>query len=73
MRLVDMTEMAAKPREMHESNEMFQVFVGKTVARVEYVDDFGEGITLHFTDGSVLTVCERMQAGQLEVCASVFP
>ena len=61
-----------KEREMHESNPMFQVFVGKTVSRVEYVDDYDEGITLHFTDGSVLTVTERMQAGQLEVGAVVM-
>jgi len=68
-----MTEVTAPVREMHESNEMFQVFVGKTVARVEYVDDFGEGITLVFTDGSVLAVWERMQAGQLNVAAVVMP
>jgi hypothetical protein len=57
--------------EMHESNELFQIFVGKTVARIDYVDDFDEGISVVFTDGSVLTVSERMQAGMLEVCASI--
>jgi hypothetical protein len=57
--------------EMHESNEMFQAFVGKTVARVDYVDDYDEGITVIFTDGSILNVSERMQAGQIEVCAVV--
>lgn len=57
--------------EMHESNEMFQAFVGKTVARVDYVDDYDEGITVIFTDGSILNVCERRQAGQLDVCAVV--
>ena len=66
------TELRDEPREMHESNEMFQAFVGKTVSRVEYVDDYDEGITLHFTDGSVLTVTERMQAGALCVSAVVF-
>ena len=57
---------------MHESNEMFQVFVGKTVSRVEYVDDYGEGFTLHFTDGSMLNISEAMQAGKLSVGAVVF-
>jgi hypothetical protein len=56
---------------MHESNGMFQAFVGKTVARIDYVDDYDEGITLRFTDGSVLCVTERMQAGQIEVCAVI--
>ena len=58
-------------KEMHESNELFQALAGKTVERIDYVDDFGEGISVVFTDGSVLTVCERQQAGQLDVCASI--
>jgi len=53
--------------EMHESNEMFQIFVGKTVARIDYVDDFDEGISVVFTDGSVLNVSESQQAGMLDV------
>jgi len=53
--------------EMHESNEMFQIFVGRTVARIDYVDDFGEGISVVFTDGSVLNVSEGQQAGMLNV------
>jgi hypothetical protein len=60
-----------KPKEMHESNPLFQGLVGKTVAAIEYVDDYDEGITLHFTDGSVLCVTERMQAGQIEVSAVI--
>jgi len=56
---------------MHESNNLFQAFIGKTVSAVEYVDDFEEGIRLTFTDGSVLSVNERQQAGQLDVCASL--
>ena len=56
---------------MHESNPLLQGLVGKTVALVEYVDDYDEGITLHFTDGSMLCVTERMQAGQLEIGASI--
>jgi hypothetical protein len=58
-------------REMHEGNELFQALAGKTVERIDYVDDFDEGISVVFTDGSVLTVSERQQAGQLEVCASI--
>ena len=57
--------------EMHESNELFQIFVGKTVARIDYVDDFDEGISVVFTDGSVLNVCEAMQAGMLSVSAFI--
>ena len=53
--------------EMHESNEVFQIFVGRTVARIDYVDDFGEGISVVFTDGSVLNVSESQQAGMLSV------
>jgi hypothetical protein len=63
--------MLGKPKEMHESNPLLQGLVGKTVALVEYVDDYDEGITLHFTDGSMLCVTERMQAGQLEIGASI--
>ena len=53
--------------EMHESNEVFQIFVGRTVARIDYVDDFDEGISVVFTDGSVLNVSESQQAGMLSV------
>jgi hypothetical protein len=56
-----------KTLEMHESNEVFQIFVGRTVARIDYVDDFGEGISVVFADGSVLNVSEAMQAGMLSV------
>ena len=56
---------------MHPSNWMFQSLVGKTVSAVEYVDDFDEGITLRFTDNSFLCVCEEMQAGRIQVAASI--
>lgn len=56
---------------MHPSNKMFQSLVGKTVSAVEYVDDFDEGITLRFTDSSFLCVCEEMQAGRIQVAASI--
>lgn len=58
-------------KKMHPSNWMFQSLVGKTVSAVEYVDDFDEGITLRFTDGSFLCVCEEMQAGRIQVAASI--
>lgn len=41
--------------------------VGKTVAHVEYKDPWGEGITLRFSDGTVLFINEYMQAGEIEV------
>lgn len=73
MKLQDLKDLwADEPKEMHESNEMFQVFVGKTVATVEYVDDYGTGFTLTFTDGSVLNISEAMQAGQISVSAITF-
>lgn len=58
-------------KKMHPSNKMFQTLIGKTVSAVEYVDDFDEGITLRFTDGSFLCVCEEMQAGRIQVAASI--
>lgn len=58
-------------KKMHPSNWMFQTLIGKTVSAVEYVDDFDEGITLRFTDGSFLCVCEEMQAGRIQVAASI--
>ena len=56
---------------MHESNDLFLIFAGKTVERIDYVDDFGEGISVVFTDGSVLNVSEAMQAGMLSVCGFI--
>ena len=62
-------------------NETFNGFVGKTVARVEYVTtrkdgcDYKDELTLHFTDGSTLTVCERdpdIFLNGLDVCASIY-
>ncbi len=41
--------------------------IGKTLAEVEYINEYGEGINLIFTDGTCLTVFERMQAGA--ICA----
>jgi hypothetical protein len=67
----------------------FDGLVGKTVARIEYVtfptgdemvmDTEQETLTLHFTDGSMLVVCERMgrfcdpveDCNGLEICASI--
>ena len=69
-------------------NDTFNGLIGKTVARVEYVpfptgdemvmDTEQEALTLHFTDGSTLTVCERTgmfydyeDFNGLEICASI--
>ena len=56
---------------MHESNPLFQPLVGKTVAAVEYVDDYCEGITLRFTDGSWVTVALRGGDYALQVGAAI--
>jgi len=40
---------------------------GKVVAGVSYPDPWGEGLTIMFTDGTVLNIRERMQAGEIEV------
>jgi len=51
------------------------------VARVEYVTtrkdgcDYKDELTLHFTDGSTLTVCERdpdIYLNGLDICASIY-
>jgi hypothetical protein len=58
---------------MHDSNDLFNdLFVGKKIARIEYVDDYDEGISIVFTDGSLLSVSaspEYMQSG-IQVCGS---
>lgn len=43
------------------------IMVGKTIASVEFIDAGDEGIHIHFTDGTVLSINERMQAGQIQV------
>jgi len=40
---------------------------GKVVASISYPDPWDEGITIMFTDGTKLNICERMQAGQIIV------
>lgn len=40
---------------------------GKVVAGISYPDPWDEGITITFTDGTTLNICERMQAGQIIV------
>jgi hypothetical protein len=52
-------------------NSVLNCLAGKTVSKVNFVDRFDGGITLTFTDGSELRVNEQMQAGQLNICASV--
>ena len=39
--------------------------IGKTIAEVEYIDQYDAGISLIFTDGTCLTVSELMQAGAI--------
>lgn len=41
--------------------------VGKTIANVEFIDKGDDGIHIEFTDGTVLSINERMQAGQIQV------
>ena len=36
--------------------------IGKTIQFVEYFDPWDEGFHLHFTDGTCLSVFERLQA-----------
>ena len=43
------------------------LIAGKTVQDIKYVDPWGEGITIRFTDGSELYIYERMQAGEIIV------
>jgi hypothetical protein len=38
---------------------------GKTVAGVSYPNPWNEGLTILFTDGTVLNIRERMQAGEI--------
>ena len=57
-----------------ELKSLLATLVGKTIAKWEFVDkpcwrndepSPGEGIRLHFTDGTEFTVYERQQAGQV--------
>ena len=41
--------------------------VGKQVVSVVYTDPWGEGLTMHFNDGTSLHINEAMQAGELAV------
>ena len=40
---------------------------GKTVAGVRYADSYDKGFSILFTDGTVLNISERMQAGAIVV------
>ena len=40
---------------------------GKTVASVVYSDPWDAGLTITFTDGTVLNVRERTQSGEIQV------
>jgi hypothetical protein len=41
--------------------------VGKTIKSVEYRDPWSMGMHITFTDGTTLSVFERMQAGEFGV------
>lgn len=41
--------------------------IGKTVDVAKYIDPWGSGLILIFTDGTTLRVSEAMQAGEIEV------
>jgi hypothetical protein len=41
--------------------------IGKTIAGANYVDPWGKGLRITFTDGTTLRVTERMQAGEIQV------
>jgi hypothetical protein len=47
--------------------ETIDNLIGKTVATVAYSDPWDLGLTITFTDGTVLNVRERKQAGEIEV------
>jgi hypothetical protein len=57
---------------MHESNDLFNdEFVGRKVARIEYVDDYDEGISIVFTDGSMLCISAYPDmTSKIQVCGS---
>jgi hypothetical protein len=50
-----------------EEVETMDNLIGKTVATVAYSDPWDLGLTITFTDGTVLNVRERKQAGEIEV------
>jgi hypothetical protein len=50
-----------------EEVETIDNLIGKTVATVAYSDPWDLGLTITFTDGTVLNVRERRQAGEIEV------
>ena len=50
-------------KQMKTVNDM----VGKTIKSVEYRDPWSMGMHITFTDGTTLSVFERMQAGEIDV------
>ncbi len=41
--------------------------VGKTIAGVKYANTTYKGLTLLFTDGTKMNICERTQTGEIVV------
>jgi len=46
-------------------NENEVTIAGKTVAGISYPNPWDEGISIMFTDGTVLNIRELMQAGEI--------
>ena len=46
-------------------NENQVTIAGKTVAGISYPNPWDEGISIQFTDGTVLNIYERYQAGEI--------
>lgn len=46
----------------------FKDLIGKTIVHAKHIDNDCYGIALVFDDGTKLTVTERSQSGQMEVC-----
>ena len=57
----------SKDDDEDEEVETMDNLIGKTVATVAYSDPWDLGLTITFTDGTVLNVRERRQAGEIEV------
>ena len=59
--------------------DMLNALMGKTVGRVEFVNVIVDGLTFHFTDGSMLTVREGVpdipdatwHGLDIEICESI--
>jgi hypothetical protein len=55
--------------EVRKENEMSNLneIVGKTVVKIDHIDNFDGGIVIAFSDGTFLSVTEYTQTGKLDV------